>query len=283
MRSIILNIGTSCFVKCPGCYNHFASSVKLGNTITNDEIITFLIELKKIGVTKVTIGGGDPLSRKYIVDLVYEIKKLDFYINMDTVGTALLGNALTVFFGKLNIKKVSIDDLMKSVDVIGIPLDGSTNKIATSFRLGRKDFFEEQILIIDSLLEKGYKVCVNTVLNKNNYHDIHNIFEILKGKKIFKWQIFQFMPIGIFGNKNKEDFLVEDSIFESVQDEILSKNLLPFDVQFKSANNRKKSYLILDDSGVAWIPTQNEEKSILGSVKKTGDLLDIISFLQHDA
>jgi len=281
MRSIILNVGTSCFVRCPGCYNHFASSVSKKNTIKNSEILKFLEELKNINVTKVTVGGGDPLSRKNIVDLASGIKSLGFRLNMDTVGTALLGNALTIFFGKLKIKKVPIDDLMKSVDVIGIPLDGSSNEIATSFRRGRKDFFNEQIKIIDSLIEKGHHVCVNTVLNKNNHRDMENIYEVLKEKKIYKWQIFQFMPIGIFGNKNKEEFLIDDAVFEEAKTKILSKNL-SFQVEFKSVKNRKSNYLIVDDSGMAWIPTLSKEKHELGSIKDSEGRLKISTFLKKE-
>ena len=128
--SINISVARSCFVRCNGCYNHFGQSDKLVNTST---IIEFLKYAQSKGITKVTICGGDPLSRPDIISLLEEIKRLGFFINLDTVGTSIIGNVQTVFFGQNDIPKIDSKKLASLIDLIGIPVDGSTNEIATNF------------------------------------------------------------------------------------------------------------------------------------------------------
>ncbi len=91
-KRIIISAGRSCFVCCAGCYNFFGRNKDLVSTST---IIDFL---KKIdGVKKVTVGGGDSLSRSDILQLLSEIKKLGCIVYLDTVGTSFLSDTQTVF------------------------------------------------------------------------------------------------------------------------------------------------------------------------------------------
>ncbi len=116
--SIILSAGRSCFVKCLGCYNFFGKSEDLTKTSI---ILDFLARAKRSGIEKVTIGGGDPLSRPDIIDLLTQVKGMGFKINVDTVGTPLLGPAETIFFGHRQVNQVSANSISSLVDNIGIP------------------------------------------------------------------------------------------------------------------------------------------------------------------
>ncbi|BDE09049.1 hypothetical protein [Lactococcus cremoris] len=91
------------------------------------------------------------------------------------------------------------------VDFIGIPIDGSTDEIIQLFRRGRKNFLDEQLKVLSFLEKINATVCINTVLHSGNFNDLNNIHSIIsRFNNVRKWQIFEFMPIGELGYKNKK-------------------------------------------------------------------------------
>jgi MoaA/NifB/PqqE/SkfB family radical SAM enzyme len=279
MRSVILNIGTSCFVQCHGCYNHFANSIKNQTTVSDNDVLQFVRNLSEIGISKITIGGGDPLSRPAIHRLLKDIKALGITINLDTVGTAFIKPAPTIFFGKLDVPKIVPNEILDHINVIGIPLDGSTNEIVSIFRKGRQNLFDEQMVIIKLLNSYKAKVCVNTVVHNGNKSNIEELYHLLIGENICKWQLFQFMPIGELGYKNRQNLAIADHEFASIRQRILSL-APPFEVEFKTIEKRKQHYLIIDDEGMAWLPTDDEKREIIGSIQTHSSV--VINYLLNE-
>lgn len=287
-RSIILGAGPSCFVRCPGCYNHFADSLQHGNTVTLDGIRQFGEEAFHRGYAKITVGGGDPLSRPDIIEILRSLRELGFKISLDTVGTVFNAPAETIFHGRRLISQVSPLAMMGLVDLVGIPLDGSNQDIAQIFRTGRPTLFEEQMKTIKSLGAAGLSVCVNTVASACNVHDLPKLLECLMCLPIVKWQIFQFMPIGPLGAKHVEQFFVSKREFESVVDRVLELHKqfgCSFEIQPKSIEDRRGRYLMVDDAGEAWIPTgYRDERVLIGniSLNKGRSVLDTIELLDRE-
>ncbi|EKE09934.1 MAG: coenzyme pqq synthesis protein e (PqqE-4) [uncultured bacterium] len=260
--SLNISVARSCFVKCLGCYNHFGNSP---NLISTENILSFLSAAKKRGFTKVTLCGGDPLSRPNITDLLKKINTLGFFISLDTVGTPILREAKTIFYGSSLISKVDEADLAKYVDLIGIPLDGPSNEIISLFRTERVNQFDEQMLILEKLSAAQAKICINTLVYKGNINYVEEILPIIKNfDGIKKWQIFQFMPIGPLGYKNRNIYEVSDEDFFLLRNrmkkykEELSKHIK---LEFKAKAERKGNYMFIDSEGLAWVPNiaMNEE------------------------
>lgn len=290
--SINLSVGRSCFIQCNGCYNHFGKTSFLTKT---DHILSFLRKAKGKGISKVTLCGGDPLSRPDIVELVGEIKNLGYYITLDTVGTAFLGNVQTIFFGNNIIPRIDPLFLAEKIDLIGIPLDGANNAEMAYFRTGRENIFDEQLKIIDLLKEARAKVCVNTVVNKGNVNGIKQLCSQVENiLPIEKWQLFQFMPIGPLGSKNRALYEITDEQFAYCQAEVieyfLKKNFIE-NIEFKAKAERKGNYMLIDANGSAWIPDStitslwyadqdsNGNRFVLGSLSNEDDherILDAI-------
>ena len=282
MRSLILNIGTSCFVRCDGCYNFFASSLKDKSSVNFDDIVNLVKLFKDNGGEKLTIGGGDPLSRPDLPMLLKEIKMLGIKVNLDTVGTAFLQEADTIFFGKLSIPKLNPNEILENVDRISVPLDGSNNEICARFRKGRKELFTEQIQIIN-LLNHSHKLGVNTVVHKGNIDDLVNILKILENNQVQFWQLFQFMPIGPLGFKNREEFEITTALFQETIDQLNAfkkEHNYQIVMEAKSTSDRKDNYLIMDDSGTLWIPKSENERGIVGNSKTS---LEHLSSILNDA
>lgn len=86
-----LNIFVSqkCFLYCKGCYS-FSRIEKCGQFISTKTLVSFLKFAYNKGINKVTLCGGDPLTRKDIIELLKQIKSIGYLISLDTVGTSII-------------------------------------------------------------------------------------------------------------------------------------------------------------------------------------------------
>ena len=251
-----LNIFVSqkCFFYCKGCYS-FSREEAFDNIIPTEKIIDFLKFAYNQGIYKVTLCGGDPLTRCDIIELLEQIKAIGFSISLDTVGTSIVRDV--ILYNYLIIKKTNVAKLSKFVDMIGIPIDGSTNEIFTKFRQAHNDIVNEQLKICNELHKYGVNICINTVVHKGNLTDAIDLARLIKKLDyIKKWQIFQFIPSGKYASKNKDLFNITIDEFLKFQDDVVKE----FDgdiskLQFKSLSSRNKAYMLIDNSGNAWIPS----------------------------
>lgn len=256
MRSVILSAGRSCFVACPGCYNHFAKTVA-----DTRAVLRFMRQLRhQFGLAKVTVGGGDPLTRPDILDLLAGLRQIGLRIHLDTVGTAFLRDAEIRFMGQGVAANVPAGAVAEHADLIGIPLDGSSDAVMRRFR--RRASLADQLAILDLLDGVGAAVCVNTVVHAGNAHDITRIAEIAATHRCVKeWQLFQFMPIGPLGYRNRHHFLISNHAFRDATAAVCSDSPAGVKVVAKPADRRKNRYLLIDSAGVLWIPEQSAAPS----------------------
>jgi len=103
------------------------------------------------------------------------------------------------------------------------------------------------------------------------------------------------MPLGKLGLKNRNLFEITDNQFSEFQSEVLkSWDKDTSKVQFKNSNSRKNKYMLIDNSGNAWIPSENNmslskcsyifnDNTIIGNITNPEDWQNICSHLdKHD-
>ena len=252
----------------------------------------FLKFAYEFGIKKITLCGGDPLAREDILELLKIIKTIGFSISLDTLGTPFIKN---VALGKNIIKQINIKKISRLIDVVGIPIDGSSNEIINLFRPTSSDIINEQITICKLLKNNKIKVCINTVAHKGNIHDYEGLVNIIKELKgVYKWQIFQFAPLGKYGSKNRKLFEISEREFDLFQKQIISKlsdiNQL---VEFKKSKDRVKHYMLIDNSGNAWMPEfekiitnqnieNNSKRLVIGNIKNRNDWEKICKFVKEE-
>lgn len=277
-----LNIFASpkCFLNCKGCYS-FSRTEKNHQIISTEIITNFLNYAYQKGARKVTLCGGDPLAREDIIELLRKIKGIGYNISLDTVGTPLIKDI--VINGKIIIKKMSAKELSELVDTIGIPIDGSTNDIFKRFRQTKNNILEEQIKICEELHKYGGNVCINTVVHKGNINDAEELSNMInKLDFIGKWQLFEYAPLGKYGVLNKKLFEISDEEFNDYKNKILKTFKDLKKIEFKEFKTRNHSYILIDNSGNAWIPTydknnleeyinHSERRKLIGNIKKNED------------
>ena len=266
-------VSNQCFLKCHGCYNRFSKS-----DLKQGQIFDFFSYTRANDVDKITLSGGDPLARPDILEIVDFLQRLDYKINLDTVGTTFIKDCEVK---KHVLKKVDNIGAFKNLEMLGIPLDGSNNEIISSFRHGREDIFGEQIKILSELEKNDIGFCVNTVFHNKNKHDFFNIFNILKSfKNIKKWQVFQFMPIGAMGKLNANHFNVSNGDIDIIGKVLKEfKKDSHFDIVLKTAKERSFDYMFVGGDGEVYKTDINDSKKVFGDVKQKDTWQNIVNNL----
>lgn len=73
-----------CNLRCSYCDSQYAWSGDAFTEMSVDEIVA---AVKKLGVTSITLTGGEPLIHKHVEMLLSELAKCGFDINIETNGT----------------------------------------------------------------------------------------------------------------------------------------------------------------------------------------------------
>ena len=124
----------------------FSRQEEKGKVVPTEKLIEFLEFAYNSGCRKITLCGGDPLARVDIIELL-EKNKRDrlFYFNRHSWKSIIKD---IVNDKGIPIKKVDSQKLAKLVDVIGIPIDGSTNEVFKLFRQTNADIIMISLLFV---------------------------------------------------------------------------------------------------------------------------------------
>jgi len=262
-KKINLCISNHCFIKCKGCYNNFC---KEKEEISYPKIEKFLEYAKFFGLTKVTLSGGDPFARKDISKIIKKCLDFNLKVNIDTTGLNLISDENIVGTNE-KIDQFKDISLLKKVSNISIPLDGSNNETISKFRISKENLYKKTIKLLEFFEKENIKIGINTVFHKENMRDMNNIYEILKKYKcIKKWQVFQYMPIGPLGKKNEAIFKVEDYEFDKNKERFEKLSNAQMKIEFKSAKQRSKNYMLVNSIGTAYRVDLNNEIETFGNV-----------------
>ncbi len=287
--SLIIAAGKGCFTCCRGCYQYFGK-----NQVPTEDLIKFIKKYKEeFNLEKITLAGGDPMTRKDIVYLVNELDKLNLKIYMDTVGKNFIKSSDIMFQDCGKAEYIDSKILKGKISKIGIPVDGYTTEQINYFRT--KITLDEIISILSTLDKHEYDICINTVVNKKNINDLKKILNIIKQfKNVTQWQLFQYSPIGDLGYKNRNLFEIDNLLFEEkIIDLLSSENNTNIEIEGKSNSYRKLNYILVNSDGEVWQPNYtiskstfesndaNSDKTIIGTIYDI-DIMDKIKvFLEN--
>lgn len=290
IKEISLAIGKSCFLRCSGCYNHFSPNA----LIDRDKVIIFTRFLKEnYGLKKVTLCGGDPLSRPDILEILSYLKGLGLTIHLDTTGVPLFDDAKIIYFGTGIVKRIPLDKISGLIDVMGLPLDGPDDIVNRFFREGRRGYISEVIHLISNLNHLDQNICINTVVHKNNSNSLTQIADIIAPLNVTTWQLFQFAPTGPIGYANRNKFYITEKDFDRSIKQLktyITANKIKIQIEGKSISRRKDNYLLVDSSGDIWCPKKtvsgrkwgpnlptNKERVIFGNIKESTNFNEVIN------
>lgn len=259
-------VSEQCFMKCSGCYNE----EKTGQSLSAEQNIHFATILKKLGYEAITLSGGDPLARGDIKQIVQGINALGFNINLDTAGTPLLDSG--------SEQPISAQEISETVDLIGIPLDGSNDEIIEKFRTKSGSTLAETEKILELLGKEGCRISINTVVHSGNIDNLNEIYQIIsKYPNVVRWELHQFVALGGGSKANEPQFRVTDDDFCQAVNRI--ENTKDIAISPKPRQN-KQNFSYLDFNG-DFIKVTDEKSRMLFNIKDMDDkeLLETILLL----
>jgi len=205
---VVFDITNKCNLKCIHCY----SSTKDEELTTNDvyRIINLLYEM---GAGIIDFGGGEPLLRNDIFDILSYSKDIGLYTSISTNGLLLNDNNIK------RLKKLKIDQIC-------ISLDGAKPETHDYIR-NKKGVYKKTINGIKNCVNSGINTHISTVFMKSNINELLNIYNQIKSLNVNGWCVYDFIPAGR-GNKLKDELLnpnQRQQLFTKLDELAVSNNL----------------------------------------------------------
>lgn len=174
---VVFDITDKCNLKCIHCY-----STNQDKELSTNDVFRILDMLYESGVGMIDFGGGEPLMRADIFDIISYSKKLGLYTSISTNGL-LLDSA--------NIKRLK--DI--KIDHVCISLDGVNSKMHDQIR-NKKGAYNKTIDGIKNCVKLGIETQISSVFMKRNIDDLKEMFNLLESLKVDGWFIYDFVPAG---------------------------------------------------------------------------------------
>lgn len=172
-------ITNACNLRCRHCY--VAAGKKLENELDTREALRIVAELDKIGVTDITISGGEPFLRSDLWQVIEEINSRKIPFILYTNATLL---------DEHKIKRLA----EYGVKGISLSLNGAT--AATHNFVQDADTFEKVLWAVKRLNDHGILVQALFTLMKVNVNEFNALIELARKLKISSICIYPFYPQG---------------------------------------------------------------------------------------
>lgn len=178
---VILNTTNSCNLNCVYCYGPYPE--RKTRNFTAKELFSLIDELANMGTMSITLGGGEPLIRQDIGDLIDYIKSKKIECGMNSNGT-LIPQKL---------------EAVKKLDSICVSLDGDESANDASRGAGS---YKKIMEGITTAKKNGVVVHTNTVITKNNLNALDYLMD--KAKEIGFVAEFNLPFYQVSANKDRD-------------------------------------------------------------------------------
>lgn len=178
LRSCVWEITLACCFSCKYCGSK--AGKPRDHELTTKECIDIAHQLADLGCRRVSLIGGEVFMRP------------DWLIIAKTLSDRGV-NVSIITNGYIFSEKMISELKNANVESIAISLDGP-EYIHDRFR--QKGSFSRAIQAIDILTQNNIPVSVISTLSPQNVHHLEELYQVLKEKHIFAWQLQACSPMG---------------------------------------------------------------------------------------
>ncbi len=164
---VVWNCTRTCNLRCVHCYAE--SDAQAYDQLSTDEAKAMIDDLAAFGSPVLLFSGGEPCVRPDLVELMSYAKSLGMRVVLSTNGT-LITPELAREFADVGLSYV------------GVSLDGGP-ETHDKFR-GAEGSFERAMEGLANAQAEGIKVGLRMTINKLNYREIDNVFDIMRERNI---------------------------------------------------------------------------------------------------
>lgn len=193
---ISVDVTNSCNFRCLHCYNNSGNKIK--NELSDENLLNLIKQIGKLQCYNVCLCGGEPLMRKNIIDLVYNLSPNVAYVNMVSNGSLLTKEKIT------HLKTAGLHSLQLS-------LDGINAFQHDSFR-GYIGSFDKVLECIEYATKLNLDIAVACSPNKLNHKTISTYIDFCYQLGVKSARFMPLIPMGRASNMGKllltsEDYL----------------------------------------------------------------------------
>lgn len=187
-----LSVTDRCDLRCVYCMSEDMTFVPREQLLTLEEISRIGRLFVEMGVDKIRITGGEPLTRKNILQVFESLGQLTGLkdLTITTHGTLLSSYAQALKDAGVTRVNISLDTL-------------DTERFKAITRVGK---LAKTLQGIDAALEAGFQsVKLNAVVLKNRNHDeVHKLVEFARQRGM-DISFIEEMPLGIVGDHDRAE------------------------------------------------------------------------------
>lgn len=179
---LFVELTEKCNLNCLHCGS--SCSQNKNNYIETNVLINTLRQLASDynpETVMICLTGGEPLLHPDFFVIVKEIVRLGFPWGFTTNGT-LIDKEKTVMLKELGLESISIS------------LDGL--KESHEWLRNVKGCFDKTIQAVRNLKAENIPVQITTVIHKKNFHELEDMFEMVKSLNVDSWRVINIEPIG---------------------------------------------------------------------------------------
>ncbi len=187
-----LSVTDRCDLRCVYCMSEDMTFVPRAQLLTLEEISRIGRIFVELGVSKIRLSGGEPLTRRNIIQVFDELGKTD---GLDDFTVTTNGTLLTRFAKPL--KQAGVTRINISLDTL------QPERFRKITRIGK---LEKTLAGIDAALDVGFqRIKLNAVVLKNRNHDeTHELVEFARQKGM-DISFIEEMPLGIIGDHDRAE------------------------------------------------------------------------------
>jgi len=186
---VVWNCTQRCNLKCVHCYAG-SEDRDYDNEMTTEEGKAMIDDLAAYGAPVLLFSGGEPTIRKDLLELMKYAKSKGMRVVISTNGT-LITEEKAAQFAEVGLSYV------------GVSLDGG-RETHDKFR-GIPGSFDKAIAGIRNSMNAGIKVGLRMTINKRNWRDINEIFDIMEAEGIPRACFYHLVYTGRGSELMKED------------------------------------------------------------------------------
>lgn len=225
-ETVSFHIVKPCNMKCKFCYATF-DDMHIQQMKKEDAFIA-IEKLISAGVQKITFAGGEPMLYRHIDDCILFAKSLGATTSIVTNGSLLTSSWLLKMKSHLDWIGISIDSLKPETNA----LIGRTTKSSPLY-----------YRLCSSINNIGYKLKINTVVNKYNHLEDLNYF--LNEVQPSRWKVFQTLKVDGQNDKQFADIKCTQKQFNS----FIERHSEQTSMVAENNDAMTGSYLLIDPQG----------------------------------
>jgi len=209
-----LSVTDRCDLRCTYCMAENMTFLPRKDLLSLEELGTLCESFIKRGIKKIRITGGEPLVRRDLMSFIHKLSKHRISGKLDEITLTTNGTLLSRYAKELKLC---------GVERINISLDTLDPIVFT--KLTRRNALDAVLKGIDTALEAGIKVKINTVALKGvNDREIPSLIEWAHNKSM-DITLIEVMPLGDIDEDRVDQYIPLNAIRDNLEQRFTLNNV----------------------------------------------------------